>query len=42
MKAPCEMCFKKRPLRRIVGGKLGPKGKEICRTCYGALKEAAK
>jgi hypothetical protein len=41
MRDQCQLCLKLRPLKRVMGGKLGPKGLDICRPCTKALKFAA-
>jgi hypothetical protein len=42
MRATCENCFKSRNLKRVTGPGLPPKGRELCRPCFKALKFAAK
>lgn len=42
MKDLCAKCGKLRALKRVFGQGLHPKGEEICRPCYQALKFAAK
>lgn len=34
----CGLCAKDRKLKRVSGGKLGPKGVDICRPCFKELK----